>query len=70
MMKLASGIHHMLNEHAINSLKDKNIKTVSDLLHTDSNKLKQFLALGKQTIILIFFSLQTVKLYIKISKIA
>lgn len=48
MLKLSTpSLHSMLSDRVVGALKDKNIVTVSDLLQTDSNKLKQFLNIGE-----------------------
>ncbi|XP_055316417.1 DNA repair protein RAD51 homolog 4-like [Sitodiplosis mosellana] len=43
MLKLCTLNHAMLSDRVVEVLKEKNIVTVSEFLHTDSNKLKQLL---------------------------
>lgn len=47
MLKLSPCLHSRLTDRLIGILKNQEISTVSDFLRTDSNKLKQYLNIGK-----------------------
>lgn len=47
MLDLSPGIHAMLDNRIVEVLKCNQILTVPDLLRTDSNKLKQYMNIGK-----------------------
>lgn len=47
MLRLSANLHGRLNDRLIILLRDKGISTVSDFLRTDSNKLKQFVNIGR-----------------------
>lgn len=48
MLKLTRNLHSMFSDRIVEILKERNIITVSDFLHTDSNRLKQLLNIGKR----------------------
>lgn len=48
MLKLTHNLHAMLSDRIVEVLKEKNIITVSDFLHTDSNRLTQLLNIGER----------------------
>lgn len=48
MLELSPSVHSRLTDRLIGILKSQGISTVSDFLRTDSNKLKQYINIGKK----------------------